>query len=398
MKKFPPKQGVPGFLFSGIQAGIKPGRKDLGLILSTDTCSAAGIFTKNRVKAAPVTVCQKKIKQGLARAVIVNCGNANACTGVQGIQDAQTVCTSVAKNLHISQNLILPCSTGVIGVRLPAEKIVASVPELIRNLSEKHIPDFAEAILTTDTVEKICCLKDTCRGKTVKVCGIAKGAGMIMPNMATMLAFIVTDAGINAELLSTLLRTISEETFNTITVDGDMSTNDTVLALSNASSGVVINSARSAEFGMFYNLLYETMRALSEMIVLDGEGATKLLKIMVLRAASKKDARNASSTVANSLLVKTAFFGEDFNWGRIMASLGMSGAVFDPDKVDIYFNSITAVENGIGVHNNIRILHREMKKKRITVTIDLKKGTHTHQTLTTDLSHEYVDINASYTT
>ncbi len=398
MKRFPPEQGVPGFLFAGVNAGLKPDRKDVGMILCRDTCNAAGIFTKNRVKAAPVILCRKRLRKGFARAVIVNCGNANACTGLQGIKDAEAVCKSVADRLNISDQLILPCSTGVIGVALPYRKIIDIVPELIDRASIKGIPDFAKSILTTDTGEKVCSLKDTYKGKSIKICGIAKGAGMIMPDMATMLAFIITNAGVTSSLLSSLLKTIGEDTFNSITVDGDMSTNDTVIALSNSLSGVIVENAGSGAFEVFYNLLYETMKTLSEMIVLDGEGATKQIKIMVINASSKNDAKKASRTVANSLLVKTAFFGEDFNWGRIMAALGMSGTVFDPYKVDISFNSINAVENGQGVQNNLQKLNREMKKKIITLTIDLKKGKYSSEILTCDLSYEYVKINASYTT
>lgn len=399
MKSFPVKEGVPGFLFSGISSGIKKNRaKDLGLILSSEPCTAAGVFTKNRVKAAPVILCRERLKKGNTRAVLVNSGNANACTGEKGIADAKITCAGVSSYLGIRENLVVPCSTGMIGLRLPAEKIIKAIPKLVKKASSGGMPDFAESILTTDTHPKIVTLKCTVGGETIKVCGIAKGAGMIMPDMATMLGFIVSNASIEKKLLSRLVKLTVEQTFNRITVDGDMSTNDSVLVLANGKSKNSITGKNSRGYKTFSNMLYDVMKKLSLMIVKDGEGATKLITINVLNAKTQSDAKKAALKVANSSLVKTSFFGEDFNWGRIMAALGSSGALFDRGKVDIFFNDIQAVRDGEGAEENINRLKKTVKKNTIRVTVDLKNGRKSYGVNTCDLSYEYVKINAEYTT
>jgi glutamate N-acetyltransferase / amino-acid N-acetyltransferase len=399
MKRFPSKQGVPGFKFAGISAGIKnDSLKDLGLIFAEHSCSAAAVFTKNSVKAAPVLVCTEKTKNNSIQAVLVNSGNANACTGQQGIEDTHKTSDALASKLGLDSPLIAPFSTGVIGVKFPTQKIIKSLPKLIKNLSAGNSKDFSESILTTDTCIKTSAFKDTINQEPVKVLGIAKGSGMIMPNMATMLAFIITDVSIEKKLLKSILKEINEETFNMISVDGDMSTNDSVIVLSSNMSKTSITKKGSKAYNIFKKILRRVMKELSEMIVKDGEGATKLIKITVKNAETDSDAKNAAMQVANSCLVKTAFFGEDFNWGRIMGALGSSGASFDMNRVALFFNNIAAVKNGQGIEENLSMLKKTVKKKQIDLLIDLKNGKKSCGVTTCDLSYEYVRINADYTT
>jgi len=398
MKPFRIKEGIAGFLFAGVAAGIKKGKKDLGLLFCNEPCSAAGVFTQNRVKAAPVIICKKRLVRGTAQAVLVNSGNANACTGDCGLDAAEKTCTALSSHLRIRSDLVLPCSTGVIGENLPAEKITRAVPCLVSRLSVGSVDDFSEAILTTDTYKKIVALEDVVNGHRIKVMGVAKGAGMIMPDMATMLAFVLTDACVEGADLAEILSQNVEKTFNRITVDGDMSTNDTVLALANGRSGACVSGKRSSAYKSLNKMVFEVMKRLSVMIVQDGEGATKLVTVKLLKAKTKSDAEKAAFRVSNSPLVKTAFFGEDFNWGRIMAALGSSGAIFDPEKVDIYFNGIQAVAAGQAVQENIKKLKKTVKKKEIILSIDLNAGKGNFEVVTCDLTFDYVKINAEYTT
>jgi glutamate N-acetyltransferase/amino-acid N-acetyltransferase len=399
MQTFNPKEGVPGFLFGAGLAKIKKTTgTDLGLILSDRPCAAAGAFTRNRVKAAPVVVGRNRLRTGRAQALLVNSGNANACTGERGIADARLCCSRLAAALRIRDSLVIPSSTGVIGVPLPAGKILQALPSLVRQASPGGIADFAAAIMTTDTFPKIAALRDTVAGKTIRVCGIAKGAGMIMPDMATMLAFIVTDAAVEQRLLAKLVKEHVAATFNCISVDGDMSTNDSVMVLAGGASAVPVTGTGSQACRVFSRLLHEVMHRLARMIVQDGEGATKLIRIQVRRARTAGEAKKAAMTVANSCLVKTAFFGEDFNWGRIMAALGRSGAAFAVQQVGIFFNGIQGVGNGQGIRKNIARLHKIITGKEIEITIDLNNGRHGSTVTTCDLSYEYVKINADYTT
>jgi len=398
MQMYPLRQGVPGFTFSAVLAGIKKKTGlDLGLILSDAPCPAAGVFTRNSVKAAPVLSCTAKLQDGLARAVLVNSGNANACTGEQGLRSADLTCEALAQHLGIDRNHVLPCSTGVIGVPLPHETIIKAVPALISGSSPSKAPAFARSILTTDTRTKTIALRETINGRTVHMLGMAKGSGMIMPDMATMLAFIVTDAKVENKLLASLLREEAELSFNRICVDGDMSTNDTVLLLAGGASGAAVTRASHA-LDKFRAMLRRVMQELALLIVKDGEGATKLLRIHVSGARTQVDAKMAAMQVARSCLVKTAFFGEDFNWGRIIAAVGQSGAVCTPERISMLFNDIPAVRNGQAVPENRARLVRVMKKKDITLAIDLACGKKACEVLTCDLSYDYVKINADYTT
>ncbi len=399
MKSFPIKEGVPGFLFSGVACGLKKdNQKDLGLIVSTNPCSAAGVFTKNRVQAAPVVLCKKRLQKGRVQAVLVNSGNANAFIGKPGIDNAVVTCDELSSYLGVNKNLVAPCSTGVIGVPLATEKIIGAFPELVKKASSGGIPAFAEAIMTTDSFPKTTALKSTVNGETIKICGIAKGAGMIMPDMATMLCFIVTNAAIEKPLLKQLLLQHTDETFNRITVDGEMSTNDTVLLLTNGHAKNTITGKSSKAYKAFSAMLHDVMKKLALMIVKDGEGATKLITIRIVNAKTESDAKKAARKVANSLLVKTAFFGEDFNWGRIMGALGSSGAAMNPEKVTIYFNNIIGVKNGQGIGKNLARLQNTVKQDTINVRIDLHNGSKEYEIHTCDLSYEYVKINAEYTT
>jgi len=389
---------VQGFLFSGISAGIKKdGKKDLGLIYSEVPAQVAGLFTTNKVKAAPVQLDMERIKKGLCQAVIVNSGNANACTGSQGLRDAKRISSLVAKQLKIDERLVFPSSTGVIGSPLPMKKIEGKIPELMDHLSPEGWMETVKAMMTTDTFPKIevatCCIK----GKRVKLCGMVKGAGMIRPNLATMLSFLVTDACINSPLLQQMLEKAVEISYNRITIDGETSTNDTVLLLANGKADHPILNRMGREGEIFQAMLFKVCQNLAESLVKDGEGATKFIEILIRGARNKEDAKRAAYAIAHSPLVKTAFFGEDANWGRILCALGHSGVRINPNRIDVFFDKVPIVKNGIGVRPRIEEKAVEViKKKSFKVLVDLYQGKSQFSVLTTDLSLDYVKINASY--
>ncbi len=389
---------VKGFLFSGISAGIKKdGEKDLGLIYSEVPAQVAGVFTTNRVKAAPVLIDQKRIRQGLCQAILVNSGNANACTGPQGLKDCYTLSSILSRELKISQKHILLASTGVIGTPLPTEKIINKIPELMRNLSPEGWMDVVESIMTTDTHPKARWATCTIKGKRVKLCGMIKGAGMICPNLATMLSFLVTDANIKATLLQKMLREIADFSFNRITIDGETSTNDTVLLLANGKADHPILDRMDRDAEAFKSILLEICQKLSESLVEDGEGATKLINLIIRGAKNQEDARKAAYAIAHSPLVKTAFFGEDANWGRILCALGHSGVSINPNRIDVFFDHAPIVRNGMGVGPRLEKKAGDvLKKKLFYVIVDLHQGKSQFSLLTTDLSIDYVKINASY--
>jgi len=389
---------VPGFQFAGISAGIKKnGKKDLALIYSEVPAQVAGIFTTNAVKAAPVRIGMERIKNGVGQAVIINSGNANACTGGQGLKDAQQISSWVAKGLGIDEKLIFPASTGVIGVPLPLQKFEDGVPKLIRSLSSDGWMNTVEAIMTTDAFQKVETATCRIKGKTVKLCGMVKGAGMIRPNMATMLSFLVTDANIKASLLQKMLQKAAEVSYNSITVDGDTSTNDTVLLFANGKAGhpQLMHIDRNGE--AFQAMLNKVCSHLAKSVVKDGEGATKFVEILVSGARNREDAKKAAYAIGHSPLVKTAFFGEDANWGRILCALGYSGARIHPDRVDVLFNQYPIVKNGMGVGGKLEEkAGKILKEKSFRITINLHQGKASYLLFTTDLSFEYVKINASY--
>jgi glutamate N-acetyltransferase / amino-acid N-acetyltransferase len=389
---------VPGFKASAIAAGLKKdGLKDLALFYSETEATTAGVFTTNKVKAAPVLLCMERITTGKARAIIANAGNANACTGKKGQENARFTAELVAKEIGIEPEEVLVASTGVIGAQLNMNTIEVAIPELVKNLSVGGIGDAAEAILTTDSFSKISIFEGKAGDTGYKILGVAKGAGMIMPDMATMLCFILTDIRIGQYELRRALSTSVAETFNRITVDGDTSTNDTVLVLANGMSGNI--DLTDDQLKQFTKGMSEVTSELSTMIVKDGEGATKLVFIKVTGAASKRDAEKAARTVANSSLVKTAFYGQDPNWGRIMGALGRSDISMEEDKVSIWIDDIIIVEQGLGLGmEQEKGAAEKMRNSEFDLTIDLRQGDFEFQVTTCDLTHEYVSINADYRT
>jgi glutamate N-acetyltransferase/amino-acid N-acetyltransferase len=389
---------VSGFLFSGISAGIKKdGKKDLGLIYSEVPAQVAGIFTTNAVKAAPVRLDMERIKGGLCQAVVINSGNANACTGNQGVRDARNVSLLLAKQLGIDKQLVFMSSTGVIGVQLPVKKIEAGIPRLIEALSPDGWMKTVEAMMTTDAFPKVEVATCRIKGKQVKLCGMVKGAGMIRPNMATMLSFLTTDANIKAPLLQRMLEKAAEDSYHRITVDGETSTNDTVLLLANGKAGHPSLNRMERDGEVFQSMLSEVCKGLAKRVVKDGEGATKFIEILIKGARNREDAKRAAYAIAHSPLVKTAFFGEDANWGRILCALGYSGVQINPNRIDVFFDKFPIVESGMGVGGQSEERAGQvLKRKSFKVTVDLHQGRSQFSVFTTDLSLEYVKINASY--
>jgi glutamate N-acetyltransferase/amino-acid N-acetyltransferase len=389
---------VPGFLFSGISAGIKKdGKRDLGLIYSQVPAQVAGLFTTNKVKAAPVLLDRQRIKGGRCQALVINSGNANACTGSQGFRNAEKVTSLVAKGLGIKESFVLTSSTGVIGVPLPMEEMEEGIPRLVETLSPDGWMKTVEAIMTTDTFPKVELVTCRIKRKSVKICGMVKGAGMIRPNLATMLSFIVTDANINAPLLQQILDEVTEFSYNRITIDGETSTNDTVLLLANGKSGHPPISRMDRDGALFQLRLQEVCQNLAKSVVKDGEGATKFVEIRVKEARNREDAKRAAYAIAHSPLVKTAFFGMDANWGRILCAIGHSGVRIDPNRIDIFFDRMPIVKNGMGVGSQLEEKAAEViRNKSFKVTVHLHQGKSQFSVFTTDLSIDYVRINASY--
>ncbi len=388
---------VPGFSAAGLAAGIKKqGGLDLALITAAEPTAAAGVFTTNRVKAAPVLLCQERLRRGAAQAILVNSGNANACTGPQGEQDARDLTGEAARLLGISAAAVLPASTGVIGQPLPAGRMKAALPDLVTHLRPEGLPDAAVAILTTDTRPKTAVIKESLWGRDITLAGMAKGAGMIHPDMATLLSFVFTDAAISAPVLKKLLVQAVNRSFNRVSIDGDTSTNDTVLLMASGRAGhqPVTDLAQAAPFG---ELLDQLLAELAQKIVADGEGVSRVYRVVVQGAASAREARQAAATVATSPLVKTAMAGADVNWGRIMAALGRSGARFDPEQVNISFGPHLVVAHGQGRGEADEVKARELiLAGPFTVTIDLRAGDYHDFYDTCDLTEDYIRINASY--
>jgi len=392
---------IDGFTYSAVSAGIrKKDRFDLGLIYCESPAVAGAVFTSSLVKAAPVLLGMERIAAGKIQAILVNSGIANACTGPAGMDAALKSAKLAAAALDIDVSLVQVSSTGVIGEQLPVETIGGAMDELVKGLSPLAYDQVARAIMTTDTVPKTA--DRVCRigGSEVKLFGIAKGAGMIMPDMATMLCFVMTDVDIGPSVLQSHLSMAVKQSFNRITVDGDTSTNDTVLAMSSCRAGnLAINSLDTEESRIIGATLTELLKDLALQIVSDGEGSTKLVTIRVEGARSEDEAELAARTIANSPLVKTAFFGEDANWGRIIAALGRSSIDFDPDKVSIAFDDVLMVQNGLGLGIDAETeATRILQQKEFSVTIDLKNGQAAGEMYTCDLSIDYVKINADYRT
>ena len=386
----------PGFKAAGIASGLKKGgKKDLGIILSEIPACVAGVFTQNKIKAAPVLLDIERIKQGACQAVVVNSGNANCCTGKQGIRNAKAMAGHAASALGISEKHVLVASTGVIGKPLPISKIKKATPGLVKALASEGFYDLAKAIMTTDTVPKIVSTQGNIEGKTFTITGIAKGSGMICPDMATMLCFICTDIKASPDFLYNALYDATRRSFNRITIDGDMSTNDSVFIMANGISEAVVQS--STQNSSFQKTLDKVMISLAKKIVKDGEGATKMVEITVKGALTDNDAHKVAMTVGNSNLVKTAFFGEDANWGRILGAAGRANALFDPDRVDLFFDDVLMVKDSMGCGKRAEAeATKVLKKPEFTVTIDLHAGMGCSSVLTCDFSIDYVKINADY--
>lgn len=388
---------IDGFKGSAVASGLKKGGgPDLALIFSERKAVAAGVFTTNRVQAAPVILSRENIKTGRARAIVVNSGNANACTGEEGLQNARMTAEIVAENLNVKPEEVLVASTGVIGAQLDMKLIRDAMPGLAKNLSSDGIPKVAEAMMTTDSFSKISKFEGIANGRPFEIIGIAKGAGMIMPHMATMLCFILTDLAVDAADLDRSVLAALESSFNRISVDGDTSTNDMVLVLANGPTKEPLSSEGLDEFNRG---LSSVMKDLATMIVQDGEGATKVVHVKLKGAATAEDALTAARTVANSSLVKTAFYGTDPNWGRIMAALGRSGIHMVEEKVSLWIDGVKIVDGGLGCGEGAeREAADRMKNKAFTLTIDLHQGEYEDMIITCDLTHEYVTINADYRT
>lgn len=392
---------INGFSLSAVSAGIKyQDRLDLGLIYSEIPAVTAGVFTTSLIKAAPVLLDIDRLKQGRAQAILVNSGCANACTGEEGMVAAQETSKFAAQALGIPENMVLVSSTGEIGAQLNVEAFEAHMQTLVDGLAPDQFEDVARAIMTTDTISKTVYKKTQIGGREVNFMGMTKGAGMIMPNMATMLCFVLTDARISFTELNETLRTSVKQTFNKITVDGDTSTNDMVLVMANGGAeNPWIEDINHPDCEAFQTVLEEILKELAMKIVMDGEGATKCITIRVCGAKEDQDAEVIARTVANSNLVKTAFFGEDANWGRIIAAAGRSGVRFNPDRVDIAFGDVVIVRNGKSLGPEAeQAATKVIKEKKFAVCIDLKDGAGCEEVHTCDLSVDYVKINADYRT
>lgn len=397
MKKYN-NYSVPGFLASAVSAGLnKDGHLDLSLILSQKEAVGAGVFTTNQVKAAPVLLSQERIKNRFLRAVIANTGYANACTGIQGLNDAIETADMVAKGLGIHPEETVVASTGVIGAYLPLDRIKRAIPNLIKNLSPHGFQSVAEALMTTDSFPKMSYFEGNAGGYPFHLLGLAKGAGMIMPNMATMLSFLLTDIYIDSQTLWPIFRSATDRTFNRITVDGETSTNDMVLIMANGVAGNT--SLDRSDIREFERGLTDVMLELAHMIAKDGEGATKVVIIEVDGAATKDDAHTAARAVGNSNLVKTAIFGQDPNWGRIMAAIGRSGIKMEENKVRIWIDGTKIVDGGVMTsEKQEREAAEKMKKEQLTITIQLNQGRWKDRIVTCDLTYDYIRINAGYRT
>ncbi len=390
-----------GFRFASTTAGIKSsGKPDLGLIEAPNGATAAAVFTKNLVVAAPVVVGRRHIASFAKsiRAVIVNAGNANCATGKPGLVAAAKSCDELAKALNAKSKQIIPSSTGVIGVPFPTDKLLKAIPALLsaRGTSEEDAMAFARAIMTTDTRPKLAAAQIAVKGSTATILGICKGAGMIHPNMATMLCYIVTDVKSSPTQLTKLLKSAVDRTFNRISIDGDTSTNDTVCLLASAASDLDLSKSRVAE--EFAKALEQVCASLAEQVVTDGEGVNHVIHLKIEGAKSEREADQIARTIAHSALVKTAWAGADPNWGRILAAIGRSGVDLDPGKIDIFFGPIQVCKKGMEARFDEAKAHDYLSQPSVEVTVQLRRGRHNLSFLTCDLTDEYVHINADYRT
>ncbi len=388
-----------GFKAAGVAAGIKdPSRKELALIYSVVPACAAGLFTANRVKAAPLYVTKEHLRDGRAQAVVINSGNANACNGSQGLEDAKAMAREAARLLRLLPEDVLVASTGVIGQPLPLAKIIKSLGQAVVALSEQGGGAAAEAIMTTDTRPKEAALQFELAGKVITVGGMAKGAGMIHPQLATMLCFLTTDVAISVPCLQEVIRMAAASSFNLLTVDRDTSTNDMLVILANGRAENPAINKRNAAYNMFQEAVLKVCTELTIAIARDGEGATKLLEVRVINAASREDACLAARAVAASNLVKTAIFGQDANWGRIICAVGYSGAKFDPYRINIFLGNEQVAQNGSMLPFSEAAAVQALAGSKVSILIDFNEGTYEAMAWGCDLTYDYIRINASYRT
>ncbi|MCK5849762.1 MAG: bifunctional glutamate N-acetyltransferase/amino-acid acetyltransferase ArgJ [Kiritimatiellae bacterium] len=389
---------VNGFSACGVHAGIKSSKLDLAVLISDVPAAVAGVFTTNRIQGAPVKLCRERLAQGVARAVVINSGSANTCTGPQGMADAERMADVTAEAANISAKEVFVCSTGTIGKPLPMAKIEPGIRAAVATLSEDGGHLAATAIMTTDTIEKEVAIELMVDGISVRIGGMAKGSGMIEPNMATMLAFLTTDAAVDGTALQDCLKAAVAESFNRITVDHGQSTNDTVLFLANGVAGNTPLSPEHKDWACFQDAVTNVATRLAMKIVEDAEGATRFVTVHVQGAKSEADARLAARAVANSPLCKTAWYGGDPNWGRIVYAVGHCGADIDGDKIEVCFDDVCAVQNGCAVSNALKDMENVLAKKHFSVHIDLHMGDGCDTVYTCDFSEEYVKINSEYMT
>jgi glutamate N-acetyltransferase/amino-acid N-acetyltransferase len=403
----PPSALPAGFRFAAVRAGIKPsGKPDLACIVSDEPASAAALFTSNRVVAAPVIVGRKHLRasSGLVRAVVVNSGNANCATGAQGLSTCEQVCSAAAAQFACETNQVFPSSTGIIGVPLPGEKITGALPavESALGATAEHFAAFARAILTTDTRPKVAYATVEIEGNPVRIAGACKGAGMIHPQLvphATMLVYLLSDAAIDPQTLAALLGRAGEVSFNRISIDGDTSTNDTVLLLASGASGATLRADDAAGMSSFEQALTGVCTSLAKQIVDDGEGVTHVVTLDIEGAPSDADALRIAKSIAHSPLVKTAWAGNDPNWGRLVAAIGYSGVPIDPDKIDIWFGTLPiCAAGGRAPEYDEKAAHGLLLEREVSIRIVLGLGEGKCRFWTTDLTAEYVHINAAYST
>ena len=391
---------VPGYRFAGVSCGLKPsGKRDIALIVSDTPAVAVGAFTTNRVKAAPVLVGRERLRSGRVQAILVNSGNANAYTGRKGVALARELTQLVGRRLAIDERLVVPSSTGRIGVQLPRARVRSGVAAATRALGADGFFAALEGMMTTDAFPKFAVERVPVGGRTITIAGMAKGAGMIAPHMATLLVYVLTDARIARATLRRVLAAALPQSFNAIVVDGDMSTNDTVLLLANGVAGNPPLTPRAAAFDAFASTVTHIMRKLARMVVKDGEGATRLIDIVVRGARDRRDATRVADAIARSPLCKTAFYGGDPYAGRIVCAAGYSGAVFDPAKLDVYLDDVQIVRRGVEVVGRVeRRANRIVAAPEFTLTLDLHAGTGTAMRMASDLTVDYVRFNSDYRT
>jgi glutamate N-acetyltransferase/amino-acid N-acetyltransferase len=390
-----------GFSFSGVAAGVKASSKpDLALAQCVEGTRAAALFTRNQVIAAPLVIDKKHLKAagGNIRALIVNAGNANCATGAQGLRDCESICDALAAKIRVLPPQVFPSSTGIIGVPLPTEKIISALPRALAGSKDdsEGVAAFTQAIMTTDTRPKTASAQFSVAGGVVTIMGVAKGAGMIHPNMATMLAYVFTDIAAPVAKLKSMLKDVADASFNCISIDGDMSTNDTLLLLASGASGIKISSRLIEQ--RFQAALHEVCKSLAEQIVADGEGITHVVRLQIVGAKNREDARKIGEAIARSSLVKTAWAGNDPNWGRIIAAMGSSSVRMDPGKLSIFIGPHEVCRNGAARTFNERAAHEYMSQPKFDIRVVMGKGKTTLEFLTCDMTAEYVRINADYST